>query len=265
MYSAHGVSYTEDHSVSFGYLGTQTVSGVTIDIFVDVANSWSTWHLIPTSFPVIDHASFTPNYVSEDGNSGINDLTDFMFGHTNYATRKGSMQFYIDRNQQDSEAIYDTITSYLHGTKVKMRLMDDPGYYYEGRFSVDKIEPGESYPTVSIQYEVEPYKYKVQSEGSVPVLWDPFNFETDYDYYTLFGEQITVNNQTKTFTIHVMDYRFKPEVKWVSGTVTASFGGITKTLSSAGTVELGAAESGDNILRISGTGAVKVTWRGGYL
>ena len=95
-------------------------------------------------------------------------------------------------------------------------------------------------------------------------MWDPFCFETDYDY-SIISPNITVNNTPKTFNIYAGEYGFIPTATWVSGHVTVSFGGVQRTLSSAGSVELGKASYGNNILRVSGIGSVKVNWRGGSL
>ena len=96
-------------------------------------------------------------------------------------------------------------------------------------------------------------------------IWDTFNFETDYDYYTLMGDPIVVTGTTKTYNIYAMDYSFAPTATWVSGNVTVNFGGVTKTLSSAGSQVLGNTSNGTNILSVSGTGSVQITWRGGSL
>ena len=51
MYSADGVFYTEEYSISFGDL--YIPSGESYTDFNTVANTWEDWHLIPSSKPSI--------------------------------------------------------------------------------------------------------------------------------------------------------------------------------------------------------------------
>lgn len=51
------------------------------------------------------------------------------------------------------------IMNTIQGKKIKAVLDDDPGYYYSGRFYVsDWDSSGETYSTITISYEVEPFK-----------------------------------------------------------------------------------------------------------
>ena len=153
----------------------------------------------------------------------------------------------------------------IHGKRMAIVLDDDPDYYYEGRFTVGNIEPASDYSGITITYQLDTYKLRIKSYGSdYPTLWDTFNFETDYDYSILYPSVI-VNNSTKTFYIYAENYPFQLSAIWVSGNVDVSFGGVTKNLHAAGSVNLGTASNGSNTLTITGTGSVKIYWRGGSL
>ena len=149
----------------------------------------------------------------------------------------------------------------LHGKRLKMRLSSDPEYYYEGRFSVGPMESGASYSSISITYQLDTYKFTIQSQGSDPILWDTFNFETDYDYSVVFSEGITAG----TYYIYANDYPIEPVATYVSGSGTISFGGVTQSMSSVGSKTLGKASTGRNSLVITGTLKVNIAWRGGLL
>lgn len=265
MYQANGTYYTEEHSVSFGDLVTRTSGGHTYVEFNAVANTWKDWHLIPSSRPAIAHPPFISKYIEIPGLNGTLDLTDYLTGKAVLGPRQGSLSFYVANNFENWETIRQNIISTLHGKRMKLMLQDDPTNYYEGRFTVGNWESGASNSSISISYQLDPYKMKINPEGSdYLTLWDPFNFETDYDY-SVFYPNVTVNNETKTFSIRAFDFPFVPTITWVSGTVTCTFGGVTKTLNSSGSVTLGAAINGLNTLRIMGNGSVKVYWRGGSL
>lgn len=265
MYRANGTYYTEEHSISFGGLVTRTSGGLSYEDFTVWANTWSDWHLIPSSRLSIAHPTFVSKFIEIPGADGMLDLTEYLTGRPVFGQRQGTLDFFVANFIENWETIRDKMVRVLHGKKIKMRLMDDPTYYYDGRFTVGQWQSGADHSSIQISYQLDPYKLKICKEGSVPQLWDTFNFETDYDYYTVMSPNITVSGTAKTFYIYAGDYAFAPTVTWVSGSVTASFGGVSKTLSSAGSQVLGNTHSGQNTLTVSGTGSIKIEWRGGSI
>ena len=49
MYNQNGIYYDENHTISFG--------DVVNNAFSQIANTWSTWHLIPSSRPFVEEPS----------------------------------------------------------------------------------------------------------------------------------------------------------------------------------------------------------------
>lgn len=264
MYSKNGTYYTEDYSVSFGDLTSRTSGGIIYADFATKANTWTTWHLIPTSRPSIAPPSIVTKYVDIPGTDGPLDLTTYLTGKPQYGQRQGSLSFYVDNGHEHWSAIYESISSTLHGKKMKMRLMDDPTYYYEGRFTVGGWETGADHSAITISYQLNPYKILISQQGSTVLLWDPFNFDKDYDYGVVMLP-LTASGSSKSYNIVSGDYHFAPKVTWKSGSITVSFGGVTKTLSSAGTQTLGRSSTGNNTLTISGNGTATMLWEGGML
>lgn len=264
MYQQNGTFYSEDYSVSFGDLASRTVGGVAQTVFNPVANTWTSWHLIPEQKPVIANPVVNAKFVKVPGSDGMLNLTEYLTGEVNYARREGTLSFIIDNDHEPVERIREKIVDVLHGKVIKMQLSYDARYYYEGRFSVGEVVSGADYSRISINYKLNPYKLSVDWIGSNPVLWDPFNFETDYDYSALLST-IEVNNQTKNYTIYADDYRFNPNVICALGIITVRFAGVTKTISAGQTAVLGRSKPGANILTVSGTGSATIRWRGGKL
>lgn len=237
MYREHDTFYNLEHTISFGDLNAAGNS------FVPIANTWTTWHLIPSSRPAVVEPKVTTNFVEIPGRDDPLDLTDYLIGRPVYGMRSGSFSFYIDNNHEDWDVIKNKITSALHGKRLKMRLEDSPEYYYEGRFTVSNYASGASFSSITINYQLNPYKIKIVPNSLT----------------------VTVSNQTKTNVIPANEYPFAPIAERLSGTPTVSFGGVSKTLSS-GTVVLGSATpNANNNLVVSGTGSVKITWRGGTI
>lgn len=139
-------------------------------------NTWDDWHLIPSSRPLFLPPDVKTNYVDIPGTDGHADITEALTGEVLYKNRQGSIEFYVSNGYQEWEYLYSEIMNYLHGQKMRAYLEDDPGFYYEGRFSVNKWESNKYRSTIVIEYNVAPYKMDMFSSAE-DWLWDPFDFE----------------------------------------------------------------------------------------
>ena len=125
-------------------------------------NTWDNWHLIPSSRPVVAQPTVNYKYVDIPGReAGPLDITEYLTGKPTYTTRKGSFDFIVVNNYGNWAARRTEIASFLNGRKMKLYLEDDPNYYYQGRFFFKDWKSGEKYSNVTIEYEVEPYRYKL--------------------------------------------------------------------------------------------------------
>lgn len=138
-------------------------------------NTWTDWHLVPSSRPIISAPSPKVQYVDIPGADGSIDLTESLAGRPVFSDREGNIEFIIlnDYNiegyEYDPMALYSEIMQYLHGRYLRMVLEDDPNYYYEGRFSIESWTPGEHNSTISITYRLSPYKYRIVNA----IVYDP--------------------------------------------------------------------------------------------
>lgn len=161
----------QKHSITFGD-GTLDAHG-----HFAGKNTWDDWHLIPSSAPVVAQAGVSTNFVDIPGRTdGPIDMSTYLTGRIIYGARSGSFQFIVDNDHEGWESIRRKIADFLHGQRMKMCLEDDPGFYYEGRFSLNEWRIEASNSTVSINYALGPYKYYIHPEAW---LWDPFNFDLD--------------------------------------------------------------------------------------
>lgn len=236
--------YEGEHSITFGDKHT-----------------WNDWHLIPTSRPVFNPPSVKTNIINVPGADGSLDLTDTLTGYPLYANRSGSFEFAVANDYWNWEIAYSTIMNYIHGRRMKAILDDDPKYYYEGRFSVNSWKSGKDYSTITIDYNVAPFKTQVL--GSLDDwLWDPFNFEEDvvYDYlkeFVVSGSKTIVidgftqrvalsitSNANMTATLRGKQYQINPGTEKVRGLIMLE---------------------GPNEITFTGNGIVSVDFRGGKL
>lgn len=129
-------------------------------------NTWADWHLIPSPPPEFDPPKVKTKYVDIPGSNGSMDLTE-VFGALTYEDRTGTFTFYMTDQDTNWLSQMSTMMAFLHGRRVKAVLEDDPLYYYIGRFTVDKHNSQKNYSTITVGYQVSPFKYKIDSEEAV--------------------------------------------------------------------------------------------------
>lgn len=147
-------------------------------------NTWDDWHLVPKTRPVVNPPEPKIKQIDIPGGDGVLDLTNALSGYTYFKNRTGSMEFIVVNElyqpvdtHEEWYAIYSNIMNYLHGKKMRMILDDDKGWFYEGRFKVNSWKSDAHYSSITIDYDVGPYKWDITS-STEDWLWDPFNFYT---------------------------------------------------------------------------------------
>lgn len=248
------------HSIIFGD-GSLYPSGHPKEGQFMGTNTWDDWHLIPGSRPTMAMPGVVTKFIEVPGRDGTIDLSEFLVKRPVYGDRSGSFQFYVDNDHEYWIAIYEKIASFLHGKKLKFVLEDDPNWFYEGRITMSGWASEKDYSQVTLNYQVGPYKTNIRKAGEDDMLWDTFNFDTDYDYYGL--HSISLNPVvSKSIPIYDFGVAISPTLTLVSGQyVTADFGGVSQTISQIGQSKpLGSSTYGENFLTISGDGVAKVSF-----
>lgn len=232
-------------------------------------NTWTDWHLIPAPRPTMSMPKPALNFVEVPGRNGTIDMTTYLTGDVTFSDRTGSFEFIVDNGHEHWMTIYKKIASYLHGKRLYMCLTDDdPGYYYEGRFTLNAWKSDPSNSKVVIDYQVSPFKYSILVRGYDLTIWDTFNFETDMDWGVL--SELTVDGNSEVI-IPADDYPFKVSIIAISlgenTSLTATFRGVSISLTQVGQVFNFPKPTvrGDNILTLSGDGVAKITFRDGSL
>lgn len=223
-------------------------------------NTWDDWHLIPSSRPVISPPSVRKSAVTIPGAHGSLDTTTLLTGYPLFENRSGSLEFYVDQGYWDWTTAYMTIMSYLHGRVRKMILEDDPSWYYEGRFSVNQWKSNKDFSTITINYDLYPFKRYVYSTDD-DWEWDPFNFETGMAVDS--GVKIA-KTKTYTFTIEGGMVPQKLKMRFTStGTGNASVicNGVTNTVAiNAGEVSIPVTiQNGRNDIVVKNNGTAETT------
>ena len=134
-------------------------------------DTWNKWGLIPSERPTLVQPAPVYRYVEIPGRDGPLDMTDYLIGRPTYSDRKGTFEFYVDTDfkldniTNDWVAKRNSLVQFFDGSKMRMRMADEPNIYYIGRFHLREYRPGATYSTISIEYEIEPYRYNV-SDGT---------------------------------------------------------------------------------------------------
>lgn len=156
-------------------------------------NTYDDWHLVPKSRPVFAPPSLKKYSQDIPGTNGEIDLTTALTGYPAYQNRTGSIDFMVMHNGLSSslgddigynnnsnsrwQGMYSEIENFLHGQAVKIESSDFPDWYYSGRMTVSGWTSDEQYSTITINYDLEPFRYSI-TESADLWKWDPFNFKT---------------------------------------------------------------------------------------
>ncbi len=128
-------------------------------------NTWDDWHLVPSSRPVINPPAQKTKTLDVPGADGVIDLSTSLTGYPVFKNRTGSIEFYVmnDYDGYNWIDVYSSVMAYIHGKTMRMTLEDDPDYFYEGRFEVNTWKSDKNWSKITINYDVNPYKWSWES------------------------------------------------------------------------------------------------------
>lgn len=227
-------------------------------------HSYRDWGLLLKGRPVISPPSPKTVYVDIPGSDGIIDLTESLTGDVKFDNRTIKCEFVVLDARNRWSDIYSEIMDYLHGQRMRVRLDEDPTYYYEGRLQVNEWKSDKVTSTITIEGDVEPYKMEMFSSLE-DWEWDSFNFETGIirDY-----KEIRVD-ESLTFTIEGRRKSVVPSFTVVSDDgsgLQVRFNGTTYDLPDGTSRVLNIVIKNDtNTLYFTGNGTVSIDYRGGRL
>ena len=233
-------------------------------------NTWVDWYLLPTSRPVFNPPKPKTKFVDIPGADWHLDLSTVLTGDIAYNGREGSIEFLVDNGQLSEyradkwHVLYSEILDYLHGQLCQAILEDDPGFYYEGRFTLNSWKSDKHNSKIVIDYNVRPYKLE-RFSSLEDWEWDSFNFEIGIirEY-----KDLRVDGELE-FNITGRRMRVTPSfiVKSDDGNgMSVTFNGITYDIpdGTSRVINIQTVE-GTNTLIFKGNGTVSIDYRGGCL
>lgn len=226
-------------------------------------NTWDDWHLIPSSRPTFAPPALKEKYIDIPGANGLLDLSSYLTGRPSFSNRVGTFEFIVVNGYSKWEELYSEIMNYVHGKYMRIYLEDDPGYFYEGRFTVNQWKSQKAYSVITLNYSVKPYK-KLLSSTSDQWLWDPLNFETGHIVPYCMDLEVD-GDESLSVTIIGSQESVVPSFT-TSAAMTVLFNGteypIPKGYSVVPAIVF---TEGENTVVFSGTGTVFIDYRGGSL
>ena len=210
-------------------------------IFNDERSAYDEWNIVLTK-PEIPLPEPKTSTVDIKGANGLLDLSEALTGDILYNNRTIKLNF----EMMDDTDFYDLISdisNYLHGRVVTVRLTKDEDYYYIGRASINNWECVKRKGIIVITVNCEPFKYAVQETIRT----------------------VNVIHETKTITLPNSRKRVCPNIE-ATGTVKLILGDAEYDLVEGQQQLINfMLVEGDNIVKISGNGTVRITYRQGAL
>lgn len=93
------------------------------------------------------------------GGNGSIDITEALMGDVAFSNRQQEFTF-ATLQPREFETLKTRVSNLLHGRRLGYRLSWDPGYSYEGRFSVSSYELAPGIGRIVVKVDADPYKTK---------------------------------------------------------------------------------------------------------
>jgi len=221
----------------------------------NVKNTWSDWYLVPSSRPSVAPPEPKMTIVEIPGSNGVIDLTESLTGDITYGNRKGSWEFIVMNEKPILWSnLYSDILDFLHGQKVKIFMETEldsvypSDWYYEGRISVKAWDTQDNYSVISMDYDLDPFKYQKNAFVSRITLTSSYVAKT----YTSYRMPVV-----PTFNLSQ------------GGSATVRFKGVEYNLSAGpqaiANVVFVEGSGTTNRIEVKGSGTLTVSFRGGRL
>lgn len=227
-------------------------------------NSKTDWKLLRAKFEISD-PQLRKYEVMVPGRDGMLDLSDAL-GGAYFGNRSVKVSFLcLNWLEERFHLLASTMRNAIDGKTCRIVLSSDSSYFWRGRPQVVAEWDGSGASSLTVEAEVEPFKYSISSSYD-PWVWDTFSFVNGV---IVQEADVTLNNQTKTVTLPADRAGGKP-VLWLSN------GSVQAKLSTQ--QEWKSLESGRNtfpeitmdkeesvVLQLKGTGTVGIDYRLGSL
>ena len=223
-------------------------------LIISGKNTYDEWKMVPTSRPVVNPPEVKTSYVDLPSSHGQLDYSHYLLGEVPFGQRTGSWEFTLKPGVSWA-IVYSSILNYLHGVRHTVILEDNPVFQYVGRLSVNEWRSDADRSLITIDYNLDPFKYSTQSSDDADWLWN--DLFVDYIRYGRFEVVGTKHRNLINSGLRVAIPTFTCSAPMSVLFQGASFSLITGKNTNANL----ALAPGDNIMVFSGNGSVTVAYR----
>ena len=209
-------------------------------IFFDSIHTGVNWGLLLTACNKGQPEPKT-NFISVEGRDGDLDYSEALTGEIRYNNRTDEYGFnFLDGTRQERQILMNKVYGFLHGRKRKIVLPDWPDYYSVGRLTVTAMNNYMGYGEMTVEANCEPWMYKKTDTIVTATL------ATE-------AQEITLTNSGIKTVIPTFE---------TTGSATITFGSYETTIASGAPHKLLeiSLTSGAHILKVKGSGTLKITW-----
>lgn len=227
-------------------------------LIINGYNTWENWGLVPETRPLVAPPKVKTNYIDIPGADGALDYTSFQSG-VHYQNREGSWKFIVHNDNTNGltwAERYSQLIGYIHGKECIVVLEDDPAYFYRGRLAVDEWDSGRNWSTVSIEYNLEPYKNMTGSSSTSELDWLWDDLFDNIIYYGTFDVNGDKPRRLLNPTSNLLSV-----TATCSSAMTVVFNDQTITLPAGSSSGLILLQPGVNDMVFSGSGRVIIDYR----
>lgn len=215
-------------------------------VFFDDFDSWNDFSLIRSSKTI---TSPEPKYMKVEisGADGDLDLTEF-FGDVKYQNRRLTFEFSTIVPQNEFLTVFSEVQNNLHGRKMKIVLEEDSDFYYVGRISVNEWMADRNVGKITIECDCEPYKYKKEKT----IFTFNVTSTTPYILPNLRKRVVPTFTISSPLQIEFNNSIYKIGSEGMTGEQTYVIPEISLV-------------QGDNVIRLTGNGRVRIEYQEGGL
>ena len=127
-------------------------------------NSYSDWGLV-LSEKEIGYPEPKTETVDIIGADGVVDLSESLTNDIKFKNRQLSFTFTFLDDPSTWWSSIRRIATYLHGQKLRIKLSEDPSYYFYGRCTINSFKTSKRLAQVVITCDCDPYRQPVSGSG----------------------------------------------------------------------------------------------------
>lgn len=224
-----------------------------------IMNTYKDFKLFVLSFNV-GEAEPKESIVELPNSNKILDFSESLLGDISYKRRPISIELNGRKKDKDYLDVYSKIQNLIHGKYLKVISSKEPNFYWYGRVKVKEYDPNLIIQKITIEVNVEPYKYDWNSSNE-EWEWDSFSFENgiinDCKDINVDGETIVSIIGRRLHVIPIITV--SEQMKVIYNKIEYS---LEKGSNEVLNIEI---LPGENKLKFVGKGTVNIDYRGGSL